>query len=266
MSIYLIGDGILDNYRSLTNKELDLKQEISNLGYVVHNYAIDEIKLTEVVNGFIPSKLLITGRNYDYVLDKEGKFSPLLELTKKTNPNKSFTSVYQNFASVEPKKQPNNMAVISIGGADVGLRMFNIAFGIEYFINAILTEEFINNYEKLIRTVENTCKKIILVSMYLPYIGPNSSYGKYASYASSIMNKWHDFLYGLAKKHNIPVLDLNRTLDNKNRLHYGIDDTRTSNISSKCIAKCLTYIYDNYNGHYIYYAPNCNAAKIISET
>lgn len=266
MSIYFIGDGILDNHLSLQNKELDLRKEIINLGYNVHNFAIDEIKLIEIIDGVIPNKLYTVGRNYPYQINKDGKLYPLQELTKKISPNKSFTPIYNGISSLEIKKNNDNMTVISIGGSDINTKFFNITLGTDYFVNATLTEEFINNYQKIIETIQIDCKKIVLVSMYLPYLGTGSSYAKYSSFATPIMDKWHEFLYSLAKKYDIPVLDLNKTLNNKDRTHYGVNDTRTSNISSKCIAKCLTYIYSHYDNHHIYYAPNCNISKIVTES
>ena len=239
MAIFLIGDGILDNFYYLEDKDKDLKKEISLLGYEVYNYAMEEMKVTDILNGCIITKTCSSSRNYPYeIVLNDGKLYPLKLLAEKTEvkkPNKIFSSVYGNLSSIQypkPETSNKNMAVISIGGNDIGEKFFNIVLGVEYFMNSKITQEFIDNYENIIKTVNIYCKKMVLVSMYLPYLGDNSSYAQYTRFAIPIMDKWHEFLYGLAKKHNIPVLDLNKTLNNKERSHYGIDDTRTSNISS----------------------------------
>jgi hypothetical protein len=246
MSIYLIGDGILDNFKYLDDKNLDLCKEISNLGYDVHNYAKEEMKVIDVINGYKLDDKQIKLRNYKYPIDtKDSKLYPL--------------RLIQN----NKKLIDDNFAVISLGGNDVGERFFNIVLGVDYFMNAVITPEFQTNYEKIIESVKINCKKNLLVSMYLPYLGEGSSYGKYTNFSIPIMKKWNDFIYSLGKKYNIPVLDLNKTLDNKNRSHYSnIDDTRLSNISSKCMAKCIKYIYKHYDGYYVYYSTNCNGSKI----
>jgi len=256
MSIYLIGDGILDNFKYLDDKTLDLTKEISNLGYNVYNYAKEEMKVIDVLNGYKLDDKQSKLRNYQYQVDsKDSKLYPLRLIQ---NNNTTFNNVY-NITN----KSNDDIAVISIGGNDVNERFFNIMMGVDYFMNAIITPEFQSNYEKIIESVNVHCKKILLISMYLPYLGENSSYGKYSNFSVSIMKKWNDFIYSLAKKYDIPVLDLNKTLDNMNRSHYSkIDDTRLSNISSKCIAKCIKYIYKNYSGYYIYYSTNCNGSKM----
>lgn len=255
MSIYLIGDGILDNFKYLDDKSTDLRKEISDLGYDVHNYAKEEMKVIDVINGHKLDNNQLKLRNYPYQVDtKDSKLYPLRLMQN----NKKHTSMY----SVENKSN-DNFAVISLGGNDVGERFFNIVMGVDYFMGAVLTPEFQNNYEKIIESISISCKKMLLISMYLPYLGENSSYIKYVNYASVIMKKWNDFIYSLAKKYNIPVLDLNKTLDNKNRSHYSnIDDTRLSNVSSKCIAKCIKYIYKHYEGYHVYFSTDCNGSKI----
>ena len=259
MSIYLIGDGILDNFKYLDDKNLDLRKEISNLGYDVHNYAKEEMKVIDVLNGYKLEDKQFKSRSYQYQIDsKDSKLYPL----KLIQNNKKMTSTFSTVYTVD-NKSGDNIVVISIGGNDINERLFNIVMGVEYFMNAILTPEFQANYEKIIESVNVNCEKKILVSMYLPFLGEGSSYGKYINVSVAIMKKWNDFIFALAKKYNIPVLDLNKTLDNKNRSHYSkIDDTRLSNISSKCIAKCIKYIHKHYEGYSIYYSTACNFTKI----
>lgn len=220
-SIYLIGDGILDNSKYLEDKNNDLKKELINLGCDVYNYAKEEMKINDILASCPP--ILLNG-----------------------NIN----------------KRVDNMSIISIGGNDISSKIPNVVLGIDYLMNSVLTSEFKTVYENIIQKITINCKKILLISMYLPYLGSGSSYGKYSSFSIAIMNKWNEFLFSIAKKYNIPVLDLNKTLNNQDRSHYGIDDTRVSNISSKCMAKCITYINKHYDGYSVYYSPNCDYTKI----
>lgn len=251
MSIYLIGDGILDNFKYLDDKDLDLRKEIANLGYDVYNYAKEEMKLIDIIDGYKLTDKQLKLRDYLYQIDnRDSKLYPL-RLIKN---NKKVTSTLTH---------NDNLAVISIGGNDVNERFFNIVMGVDYFMGAVITQEFQNNYQKIIESIKVDCKKLILVSMYLPYLGEGSSYGKYENLSVAIMKKWNDFIYALGKKNDIPVLDLNKTLNNKTRSHYSnVDDTRLSNVSSKCIAKCIKYIYKHYDGYHVYFSTDCNGVKI----
>lgn len=265
MEVYLIGDGILDNYFWLENKERDLKKELTVLGYNTHNFAIEEMKVSDIINGIVPSQKHQKTRSYPYQITRNNKLFCLEELENKSNGNSSFTPLYGNFLSFSEKKEVDGLAVISIGGNDINASFSNIFMGINYFMNAIITEEFVKNYETIIESAKRYCKKVMLVSVYLPYLGPNSSYGNYIRFAEPMIRIWHDFLHKMAKKYNVPVLDLDRTLNTSERSHYGTNDTRTSNISSKCIARCIDYIHVHYDGYKIYYAPNCNYNKIVIE-
>lgn len=260
--VYLLGDAILDNFYWLKDPARDLKKEVSDLGYEVHNYAIDGMKVNDMINGIIPSETYKSTRKYPYQITENDKLYVLRELSKKVNINKPFTCIYNK--SNDPIKTFNNLdlAVISVGGNDIGDNFMNILKGgVDYFI----TEEFIRNYEKIIETVKTNCPRALLVSVYLPFLGPGSSYGMYGGFASPIMGKWNEFIFKLGKKHNIPILDLKRTFDVGDRSHYGTIDTRASNLSNKCIADCISYINKNYNGYNIYYAPNCNISKITKD-
>lgn len=267
MALYLIGDAILDNFYWLDDKEHDLTREMSDLGHQVHNYAIDDIRLNDIINGIVPSNTYTSTRSYNYQVNKNNKLYPLKELSSKINKNKSFKSVYGEVGirPIGSKAEDDNMVIISIGGNDINDHFAKILLGVNYFIEAVITKEFISNYQKVIETSRSSCMKILLISIYLPYIGPGSSYGKYSAFATPIIRNWNIFLHKMARKYNIPILDLNRTFDTNNRSHYGTIDTRPSNISNKCMAACISYIHKNYDGYRTYYAPKCDISKIITE-
>lgn len=256
-TIYLIGDAILDNYEYLEDKERDLYNEIKDLGYTVHNFAADHFCVHNLAQGISKIK---SSRSYPYLLESDNKIYPLKLLSKMENKNKSFSSVY---GSILDKKEIN-MAVLSIGGNDLKNSSSNIIFGFDYYVNSVISNDFIEKYESIIRNILSSCDRIVLVSIYLPYMGKGSSYSKYIMFTKPIMEKWNAFLEKVAIKYNIPILDLSKTLNIYNRDHYGSSETSTSNISTKCIAKCISYIFENYNGYKIYYAPDCDKNNIIT--
>lgn len=266
-TIYLLGDAILDNFHCLSDKERDLKKELSDMGYEVVNYAIDEMKVSDIINGIIPNEIFKTARSYPYPIEKDNKMYALQALSKRINKNKSFTSVYDG-VGIKPigkEQASDNMVVISMGGNNVRSNVMGILLGTDYFINSIITKEFIADYEKIIETVRSSCEKIVLVSIYLPYLGQGSSYGIYSGLAKPAMDKWHEFLNKMAIKYNIPVLDLDKSFNTSDRSHYGTIDSRPSNKSNKCIADCISYIYSHYDGYHVYSAPGLDYSKIMVE-
>jgi len=260
--IHLLGDAILDNYAQLRIPENDLRKELSELGFTVNNCAVDEVKVSDILNGIIPKDVYIRGRTYVYPQDKDGKMFPLNSVLSTIGVNKSFVSVY---GGIHAPRGADNMVVISMGGNDIRPHVNKIILGAQYFIGSVVTEKFILDFDKVIEMVKTGCTKIVLVSIYLPYLGVGSSYGLYSPVAKPIINKWNKFIYDMGKKYNIPVLDLSRTLNVGNREHYGKDDTRVSNISNKCMADAINYIYKNYDNYHIYYCPDCQISNISIE-
>lgn len=254
-NIYLIGDAILDNYYYLTNRNNDLTKELTIIGYNVNNYACDDIRITDILNGYIPNTFYMEGRDYKYPLNKEGKLIPLKLLS-----NNPFESVY-NF---KPITNTNNKTVVlSMGGDDIQANIKNILLGPTYFINSIINPKFVSDYSQVIENVLIHCNKIILVSIYLPYLGPGSKYFLFSSYSKDMLDKWNNFITSIGKKYNIPILDLSKMLDPNNRKHYSEkNDSRISDLTNRCIAKCIDHIVKNYDGFKIFYTKNLNYNKI----
>lgn len=264
-SIHLIGDAILDNFYWLSEREKDLRKEISNLGYEVYNYAVDNAKVSDIIEGIVPHELYVKSRSYPYLIEKDGKMYPLRLIFRNNKVNKSFTNVYAEFNTIVSQKEPDDMIVISMGGNDVFTKFKSILLGVDYFMNSVLTSEFIANYEKVIETAKTSCNKVVLVSIYLPYLGVGSSYGIYNVFAKPVIDRWNTFIYDIARKHKIPVLDLSKTFNIGERLHYGTEDTRASNITNSCIAKSIAYIHKHYDNYHVYFCPDCDFSKIIVE-
>lgn len=255
-TITLLGDSILDNFYHLNNKKQDICKELIDLGFNVENYAVNETKLNDLVNGFVPSEIYRKSRHYPYKTDKEGKFHALKLISCHT-----FKPIYDGILSLETIND-DGMTVLSVGGNDIRTSVSKIIFGVDYFLNSILTKEYIEQYESLIKTLKSKTCRVLIVSVYLPYLGTGSSYGLFASYTTPVLEKWRDFLTKIAIKYNVPILDLSRTFNSTNRDHYGLSDIEPSNISGKCIADCIAYIYENYDGHHVYFAPDCDVGKM----
>lgn len=260
-TIHLLGDAILDNFFWLSNKELDLTKEVELLGYKVYNHAIDTATVKDIITGIVPDTTFTKSRSYPYPIDNNGKIVPLKALGQV----QSFSNIYSGIQSFNTNSSANKMVVISLGGNDVKRHICNIILGADYFINSVITPDFIKDYQTIIKSVISSCEKVILCTIYLPYLGSGSSYGNYSLLAKPVMVKWNTFIFEFGKKHNIPVLDLSRTFNAYDRSHYGTIDYYPSNVSSHCMSHCISHIYKHYDGHHIYYATNCDYSHIFTE-
>ena len=253
-NVIFMGDSLLDDFLCLEDKSKDLTREMEHLGFTVDNYAVDGSKLKDLILGIEPREVCRTARSYKYPVNEDGKVYQLELLSRKST--RPFQPVYQSDVT------NSDMVVISAGGNDLQVDVMRILFGVEYFFNSVVSGEFISDYERIIEKSKEEGRKVVVVCMYLPYLGKGSTYGTFESLAVSIVDKWREFIVPLAKKHNIAVLDLSRTLDSKVRENYGTSDVQTSNSTNKCIARCLEYIYKNYNGFGVYFAPDCDVNNI----
>lgn len=287
-TIYLVGDAILDNFSWLSDKTKDLTAELINHDYKVINYAADNTSVHNVVHGVIPERRYRDLRTYPYPIGKDGKMYPMKQTihdllasearsVESKESHRSLVGVYGDILPIErtekskeKSKKRNDMIVLSMGGNDIrhqqnSFSSMSVLFGIENFVNKIITKEFTREYESIVDQLLQHCSKIVLVSIYLPYLGEGSSYRRYSRYAEYMTSHWLQFMKDVAKKYDIPILDLNRTLDINNRAHYGTLESHPSNISNKCMADCLSYIHCHYQGYGIYYAPKCDISKIVIE-
>lgn len=118
----------------------------------------------------------------------------------------------------------------------------------------------------MLTTIKLTTSKVILVLVYIPYLGEGSKYKMFSKYRDQAFERLLLFYRMIARKHDIPLLDLSRTFDYNNRSHYGSTEIEPSNLSNKCIADCIDYINHNYQKHSVYYAPNCDITNIKIES
>lgn len=248
--IHFIGDGILDNFYKLGDKKKDLRDEVSRLGFDVNNYAVDGAKMSSIIKGIEPRDELKKNRHYPYPIQKDGKMYPLKSLL--------------NFKKLCGDKAKDDMVVISIGGIDIKSKMKYVLLGADKLVKEVATDDFKANYRSLLKEATENFNKVIIISVYLPYLGIGSSHGMYTPFSRPVIEKWNKFIKGMAKEFNVSIFDLSETLNPSDRSHYSdSDDTRISDKTSKCIAECLSNIFSSYQQNKVYSAPNLDSTKII---
>lgn len=260
-TISLIGDSILDNFYRLQDKDQDLQKHLKDLNFLVQNYAVEDARLENIQGGVSPGEKYKVSRSYPYILESDEKMYPLRLLARNSSIFNTFDAVYGAISSTM-NSNDNTMVIFSIGGHDLEDGIAKIFFGIEYYFNAVVSPIFIAEYDAIITKIKRHTNKILLISLYLPFLGPGASYGIFGRFAEPGIRRWRSFLEEMGKKHNIPILDLSRTVNSYNRNHYGTEDIYPSNITSKCMAECISYIYDHYDGYHVYFAPDCDSTKI----
>lgn len=255
--IFLIGDSIVDNYFHLDNKNKDLTEELKVKGYKVNNYAVDGMRLNNIREGLKPNVKYIKSRKYPYELDESGKLNPLKLLSENSEICSPFISVYEKIN----KKRTNSMVLLSVGGHNFDDNKNNIILGENYFYNSVVNDNFVKEYNNVIENIKTHTNRILLISIYPPYMGSSGKYRLFKSVAMSLVARWKNFLMEIGKKYDVPILDLGQMVDINNVNHYR-NDIYLSDDINKCIANCVDYIFNNYEGYKIYYAENCDSNKI----
>ena len=250
-TIYFVGDAILDNFYWLNDKKRDLKEAVTSLGFNVINYAVDETKMSNIFSGIEPKDELKKSRLYPYPVQKDGKIYQIKSLLK-------FLEVHGS--------NKDDMVVLSIGGLDVQANGTKIFFGIDNMIGSMANEEFANTFKKLLKILCSKFDKVLLLSVYLPYLGTGASHGIYSPFCGVVVKKWAKFINSLAKELGISILDINRMINPYDRTHYSqIDDTRIGDKISKCIAECIKVVNLNYEPGKVYYTKGLDYSKISVE-
>lgn len=239
VKIALLGDSILDNFYWLEDQENDLTKQLTNLGFEVGNFAVDESQIGDVLEGTNPREVYAKARSYPYP-SIDGWVFPL-RLLKRFRPE---------------------VAVLSVGGNDLRVHLTSLMFGLEHFQKKVL-DPLIPSYHQIVEKMLSRSKKVILVSFYIPYLGQGSRYQLLNLFGSSNLIRLATlFTNEIAKIHNLPVIELSSTFDCLNRSHYGSTEIEPSNLSSQCIADLIKHITENYEGYKIYSAPNCQMSNL----
>lgn len=222
--IVLLGDSILDNFYWLENKDRDLttviNEKLTEHDFICFNFAVDESKLEDVINGCVPKQVYSEARPYPYPVDESGRVVPL-KLTEDIKPDYIF---------------------LSIGGNDFRINIFKMLFGVEYFISHVLTTDYRQKYEDLIIKLKQMSKRVVLVSFFTPYLGPESRYKLLESYREILREHWNEFISHLAKKHKLILVDLDKLYNPYDRTHYGSTEIEPSDLMTEKMAEIVKSI------------------------
>lgn len=255
MTIILIGDGILDNYQYLSNPDHDLTYNIERRGHKVENYAFETVKLFDVRKGIKIPTAMKRSRKYPYRVSSDERMHPLHYLG----------GHFQKLYDMHPGEEEEKMVVLSLGGNDINSNKLKAVFGFNSFMSSILSDDSRREYREIIEGIIAKGYKVLLISLYLPYLGDGSPYAVWKSFSEKVVNAWNNFLFELAKNCDVPVLDLARTFNPQHKSHYADDMTHMSDSSSRNMAKCVSHIYKHYEGYKCYYAPGCKFDNITFE-
>jgi len=150
MSITLVGDSVLDNFYWLADKHDDLTNQLQTKGYQVTNLAVDESQVKDVIYGIKPRNIYQNARPYPYPVNELGMVHPI-ELLDQVH---------------------SDMIVLSVGGNDFRVNISKLMKGIGSFIDAVLNPEFIANLRHILTNMTLRSRKLILILVYIPYLGP----------------------------------------------------------------------------------------------
>jgi hypothetical protein len=240
-SLALVGDSVLDNFYWLSDPAQDTTYYLRSLGYTVYNYAVDESTVPDVLNGIKPADIYQTSRSYPYPTDETGLVRPL-PLLEHAKPD---------------------LTVVSIGGNDLRTYLPQLRCGVDHFLHQALNPIFRRAYAELMRQIQVRTPQIIIIGIYIPYLGPGSAYAGLTPYREKIIGRVRHFYETMAQTYNVPFLDLSRTFNPMVRAHYGSTEIEPSDSSTFCLAHCIHHIYTHYAGYKVYYAPECGPRIII---
>jgi hypothetical protein len=264
--IHLIGDAILDNYQWLTDTKSDLKNTIVSLGYEVHNHAEEGARITNLIEGIRLSNHHGKTRSYSYRPEKDGKLYPLLSFSKASG-GKAFISAYGNLDLnvTRAKMEKEHLVVLSLGGNDIMDHSASIILRSEATMETLIAGKIGSTYQQIIQQLLQQTRKIILVTLYVPYLGNGASYYIKKNIANLVADKWNRFILKMGSQFDLPVIDLRRTLDENNRAHFGTLDTQLGDLPNECLAQGINYIARNYKGHRVYYYEDCDLDRLKVE-
>lgn len=236
--IVLMGDAMVDNFSGLDDQSHDLSWSLQKLGYKVKNAACDGSNVSNVLNSDMIPK---NKRSYKYDLNDNGKLDQFKIL------------------DIGNEEQGKNIptVVLSIGGNDMKQQSISFLLGADVFIKNLLSTSFQKNYNAIIEKILSITPRLILVVVLEPCI-KSAPYSLISSKIKAVYTAWRNFIYTLAIKHNLPVIDLSKTLDSSNSDYYGKNNTSLNNNSSKIFSSLIKEVVDNYEGTTVYYCKNCS--------
>lgn len=269
-TIAFVGDSVLDNFYWLDDPKMDARQQLANMwpNTTVYNFAVDESQIMDVINGIKPldryteARKQHFGDEYPYpVNSKDGTVYPL-KLLKQEDPD---------------------YTIISAGGNDGRVHLDKLFWSAESLIDAVVADGLEDNFDRMLRKVRNntTSKKMILILVYQPHetiferfrqsVGwglqylPIENVIDFAGRLNTVYDHFRAIFIKKAIKYNVPIIDLSRTFNPKDRSHYGSTPIEPSNMTGQVICNLITHVILHHKFDKrpcMYYAPNCtNAIK-----
>lgn len=220
-TIILLGDSLLDNFVPIEETIPHVTSKLKELNYNIHDFSIKELTLDQIFTG---AKSDLTGQ----------LIHPL-----------SLLNVHGNI---------DDIVVLSIGGNDICNNVFRMILGIDALFEAVLTPQYLDLYCKLIERILESNKRLVLTTLYIPYMGIESSYKSFLPLTEKVVSRWSELIYKMASRYNIAVIDISKMLDCKNKDHYNETGIHFSEVTGMKIGSCLDYIYQNYEGSKVYYS------------
>ena len=105
-----------------------------------------------------------------------------------------------------------------------------------------MNKNFIQNYNKAVESVQKLVKNVILVLVYRP--GPGFLLDLEQS--NQLFQLLIPGLLAVAREKKLPVIDLSRTFNPKDKSHYGTTPIEPSNKSSMFIANLIMKVLEDF--------------------
>jgi len=178
-----------------------------------YNFAVDESTTKSVLKGIKPASQYVKARknifrgSYPYRIAQDGKVYPLEELDK----------------LLLPRNKHHTYVVLSITGNDV--RRFLKSFdSVETMMGNLNSEtwHWQKNYERIIQELIKRGVKVIPVVCYRPHLSMKGMYPRITpKMFNELVTELSKTMSAVARKHNLPVIDLSRTFDPTDATDYG---------------------------------------------
>ena len=237
VSVYLVGDSVLDNFIWLSDPKQNLTQQLKIMSVNpenIHNFAVDETETNDILIGKVPRNPYQVGRQSygleKYPIDDDGYVYPI-KLLKKT---------------IDISNIKNNVVVLSVGGNDARVCLPYLVSGYKKVLDKMEEKGFTKNYTELVRSLSHLTHQVVLVLVYRPY---KDFYPEAHSEVSKLLDVVRKMFLTIAKEFKLPIIDLSKTFDPNDSSHYGKGNGSSpiepSNKSSQFIADLIsTVIFD----------------------
>jgi len=229
-----MGDSVLDDFYWLNDKAQDVRQQLADLtGRPVWNLAVDETETFDIRKCKAPAKNYVNARekefngSYPYPVSSDGKVYALAELDKLLkDPN------------------PPKYVVLSVTGNDIRVRLTMTP---QQMINDLMQKKWDEEYATIVREVLERGIQLIPVICYRPGPGWYETHGLSIEQVQGLVQHLGKTFLAVAREHKLPVVDLSRTFDPKDRSHYGSTVIEPSEKSGMFIARLVKHIIDKHD-------------------